>query len=212
MKGGFGSCKWPESTTAYRVILSQIWLSSSGKAWIVNSRIPAMAPPIAWIVFIWPFICVHDWVICQQWAAVWIVTELSGQGKAVRCSDGSQSPPQPLIHPATSTQSRKPRSQVWGQPSLLVLLRSLQPWQDSQFSPFIYTPLPQLNVTSKRHGPAVAADPRVGAVSTDPSLSCWGTRPRSCNTQCNCSSMWSHHTYFPQETKKLGISGFVMMS
>lgn len=54
------------------------------------------------------------------------------------------------------------------------LLCSLQPWHNSQFSPFTYTPSPQLHVMSVWCGLAVTADPRVGAVSTDPSLPCQG--------------------------------------
>ena len=78
-------------------------------------------------------------------------------------------------HPVANTRSRgPPRSQVCRQPSLLDMLCSLPPWQDSQFSPFIYTPSPRLHVTWELCGRTVAADPGAEAVSTDPSLPCWG--------------------------------------
>lgn len=122
-------------------------------------------------------------------------------------SDGSHSPPQPASQPGSQPPPhgahKPPPSQVCGQPSLHELLRSLQPWQDLQFSPFIYTPSPWLHVTSEWCGRAIAADPRVEAVSTDPSLPCWGTRPWSCNTQCNSNSIACHQTNVLQELRNM---------
>lgn len=138
---------------------------------------------------------VSSWVNCS-----WAVRPEGGRERG--CSDGSHSPPQPASQPPPHTAHEPAPSQVCGQPSLLELLCSLQPWRDSQFSPFIYTPSPWLHVMSEWCGCATAADPGVGLVSTDPSVPCWGTKPWSCNTQCYSSSISCHHTNVLQEIKK----------
>lgn len=90
------------------------------------------------------------------------------------CSDGRPSPPQPASYPPPERAHKPPLSPLCDQPSLLELLWLLRPCQDLQFSPFIYTPSPWLHVTSVWCGRMLAADPRVGAVSAEQSLLCWG--------------------------------------